>query len=75
VHVPNPLAQRVQNPDGLKQGGAGFNGIFIAGHISSMLSDKLDCKPLSGGTHDQLMEQRPTYRAGFSLDITLNFME
>jgi hypothetical protein len=30
------------------------------------------CKLLSGGTDDQLMEQHPTYRAGFALDITLN---
>ena len=55
-HVPDALAQLVQNPGGLKHRGTGFNGIFIAGHISSVLSDKLSCKPLLGETHDQLME-------------------
>lgn len=71
VHVPDTLAQLVQNPGGLQHQGAGFDGIFITGHPSSILSGKLGCKPLSGGTHDQLMEQPPTYRAGFALDITL----
>lgn len=32
-----------------------------------------DCMPLWVETHDQLMEQRPTYGAGFALDITLGF--
>lgn len=71
VHVPNALAQLVQNSGGLQHRGAGFHRVFITGHISSILSGKPVCKPLSEGTHDQLMEQRPTYRAGFALDITL----
>lgn len=71
VHVPNALAQLVQNSGGLQHRGARFHRVFITGHISSILSDEPVCKPLSGGTHDQLMEQRPTYRAGFALDITL----
>ena len=36
-----------------------------------MSGDKPGCKPLSGGIHGQLMEQGPSYRAGFALDITL----
>lgn len=71
VHVPNALAQLVQNPGGLQHRGAGFHRVFITGHISSILSREPVCKPLSGGTDDQLMEQRPTYRAGFAMDITL----
>ena len=73
VHVPDALAQLVQNPGGLQYGSAGFRRIFKAVHISSILSAKPACKPLTGGTHDQLMEQRPTYRADFALDITLDF--
>lgn len=65
------LAQLVQNPGGLQHKGAGFDGNFITGHSYSILSGKLGCKPLVGGTHDQLMEQHPTYKAGFALDITL----
>jgi len=34
VHVPNALAQLVQNPGGLQRRGAGFHRIFIAGHAS-----------------------------------------
>jgi len=75
VHVPNALAQLVQNSGGLQHRGAGFHRVFITGHISSILSGKPVCKPLSGGTHDQLMERRSTYRAGFALDITLGRME
>lgn len=71
VHIPNALAQLIQNPCGLQRRNAGFHRIFITGHISSILSGTSSCKPLSGGTHDQLMEQRPTYRAVFALDITL----
>ena len=71
VHVSDALAQLVQNPGGLQHRGAEFHRIFMSGHISSILGDKLACKPLSGGTHDQLMEQRPTYRADFALDIAL----
>jgi len=71
VHVTDALAQLVQNPGELQHTGAGFHRFFITGHISRILSGKPGCKPLSGGTHDQLMEQRPTYRAGFALDITL----
>lgn len=55
-----------KNPGELKHGGAGFNRIFMAGQRSRVLSDKPDCKPLSGGTHDQLMEQRPTYKTCFA---------
>jgi hypothetical protein len=32
------------------------------------------CKPLSGDFHVQFIEQRPSYRAGFALYITLNAM-
>ncbi len=71
VHVPNTLAQLVQHTGGLQLRGAGFHEIFITGHISSIFRDQLGCKPLPGGIHDQLMEQRPSYRAGFALDITL----
>jgi hypothetical protein len=71
VHVPNPLAQLVLQPGGLQRRAAGFHGIFITGHISSILGCQSSCKPLSGGIHGQLMEQRPSYRAGFALDITL----
>lgn len=71
LHVLDALAQLVQRPDGLQRRGAGFHRIFITGYTSRILSDKLGCKPLSRGTHDQLMEQRPTYRAGFALDIKL----
>jgi hypothetical protein len=71
VLVTDAPAQLVQNPRGLQRRGAGFHRIFITGHIVSILSDKPICKLLSGVTHDQLMEQRPTYRAGFALDITL----
>ncbi len=71
VHVPDTLTQLVQNPGGLQHKGAGFDGIFITGHSSRILGGKLGCKPLSGGSHEQLMEQPPTYRAGFALDITL----
>lgn len=74
VHVPNALAQLVQNSGGLQHRGAGFHRVFITEHISSILSGKPVRKPLSGGTHDQLMERRPTYRAGFALDITLGVM-
>ena len=71
VHLANALAQLIQNPRGLQRWNAGFHGIFITGHRSSSLSDELGSTPLSGGIHDQLMEQRPTYRADFALDITL----
>ena len=71
VHVPNALAQLVQNSGGLQHRGAGFHRVFITVHLYSVLSDEPVCKPLSGGTHDQLMEQRPTYRAGLTLEITL----
>ncbi len=74
VHVPNALAQLVQNSGGLQRKGAGFHRAFITVHSYSVLSAKLSCKPLCGGRHDQLMEQRPTYRAGFALYITLNLM-
>lgn len=47
-HVPDALAQLVQDPGGLKHGGAWFNKIFIAGHIFSVLSDKLSYKQLLG---------------------------
>ena len=33
VHVPDALAQLVQNSGGLQHLGAGFHRIFIAGHI------------------------------------------
>ena len=39
VHVPNALAQLIQNPCGLQRRNAGFHRIFITGHISSILSD------------------------------------
>jgi len=71
LHSSDTLAQLVQNPGGQQHKDAGFDGIFITVRPSSILSDKLGCKLLAGGTHDQLMEQRPTYRAGFALDITL----
>ena len=70
VHVPNALAQLVQNSGGPQRKGAGFHRAFITVHSYSVLSAKLSCKPLCGGRHDQLMEQRPTYRAGFALYIT-----
>lgn len=71
VQIPNALAQLVQNSGGLQHRGAGFHGVFITVHTYSILSAEPVCKPLSGESHDQLMEQRPTYRAGFALDITL----
>jgi hypothetical protein len=61
----------VQKPGELQHRGAGFHRVFATVHISSILSGERVCKPLSGGTHDQFMEQCPTYRAGFALDITL----
>ena len=72
VHVPDTLAQLVQYTSGLERRAAGFHGIFIAGRPSSILNYQPSCKPLSGGIHGPLMEQRPSYRAGFALDITLN---
>jgi hypothetical protein len=51
--------------------GAEFRGVFITGRVSTICRRKQGCKPYSGGIGDQLMEQRPTYRAGFALDITL----
>ncbi len=75
LHSSETPAQLVQNPGGLQHKGAGFDGIFITGHPSNIWSGKLGCKPLSEGAHDQLMEQRPTYRAGFALDITLAIYE
>ena len=74
LHVLDSLAQLVQKPGRLLLWRAGFDGIFITGRISSKLVNPPSGKPLMGGIHDQLMEQRPTYRAGFALDITLNFM-
>lgn len=65
VQVAKALAQLVQNSAGLQHRGAGFRSVFITVHMNSILSGKPVCKPLSGETHDQLMEQRPTYRAGF----------
>lgn len=43
LHIPNALAQLVQNPDGLQRRDAGFNRISITGHTYSMLSDKPGC--------------------------------
>jgi 2'-5' RNA ligase len=71
VHVPNALAHLIQNRCGLQHRGAEFYRTFIAGYISSILGGKLGWKPFTGATHDQPMEQRPTYRAGFALDIAL----
>ena len=73
LHSSETLAQLVQNPGGLQHKGAGFDGIYITVHSYSIFRDKRGCKPLTGGAHDQLMEQRPIYRAGFALDITLDF--
>lgn len=50
---------------------AGFHGIFISGRLHSKVAENVGYKPPPGGIHDQLMEQRPSYRAGFALDITL----
>ena len=69
VHGANALAQPVQNPGGPQHRGAGFRGIFITGHAPSSFVGKLGRKPLSGGMYVQLMEQRPSYRAGFALYI------
>ena len=71
VHVPNTLAQLVQHTGGLQRRNAGFHEMFITGYVSSIFGDRLGCKPLAGRLHDQLMEQRPSYRASFALDITL----
>lgn len=71
VHVPDALAQLIQNPARLQHWGAGPLRNFITRHISRILGTKPACKPLSGGVDDQLMEQRPTSRADFALDITL----
>jgi hypothetical protein len=49
----------------------GFTGFLTEG-IPGVSGRKQVCKPHSGVIDDQLMEQRPTYRAGFALDITLN---
>jgi len=38
VHVPNALAQLVQNTDGLQRRGAGFHGVFNTGFLSSILN-------------------------------------
>lgn len=71
LHVLDSLAQLVQKPSRLLLWRAGFDGIFITGRSSRKLVRQPSCKPLMGGIHDQLMEQRPTHRAGFALDITL----
>ena len=71
MHVPNTLAQLVQHTGGLKCSGAWFHEILMAGHISSVFGYRLGYKPISGGIRGQLMEQHPSYRAGFALDITL----
>jgi hypothetical protein len=45
--------------------------MFISGRLNRPTLATRCRKPLSGGTHEQFMEQRPTYRAGVALDITL----
>lgn len=59
------------NTLGLQRRAVGFYEIFINGYMPSIFGDWLGCKPIPGGTQGQLMEQRPTYRADFALDITL----
>jgi hypothetical protein len=71
LHIPNALAQLVQHTGGLQRRSAGFCELFITGHTSSIFGHQVGCKPLLAGTRDQLLEQRPTYRAGSALDITL----
>jgi hypothetical protein len=39
VHVPNALAQLVQNTNGLQRMVAGFRGIFITGCLSSAYTE------------------------------------
>ena len=75
LHVLDSLAQLVQKPVRLPLWRAGFDGILITGRMSRKLINPPSGKPLMGGIHDQLMEQRPTYRAGFALDITLGLTE
>jgi hypothetical protein len=55
----------------LQRKGDGIHGIFILGYTTSGIRKPSGGKPLSGAKHDQLMEQRPTYRAVSALDTTL----
>jgi hypothetical protein len=71
VHVANTLAQMAYHAGGLQRRAAGFYGDFIAGYTSNIVVSQSSCRPISIGCHDQFMEQRPSYRAGFALDIML----
>lgn len=63
VHVPNALAQLVQDPGGPQRRGAGFHGVSITGHISSILATSQAASHLQEGhmtnlwSSAQLIEQ------------------
>jgi hypothetical protein len=71
VQVPDALAHLIQQSGGLQRWGASFYRKFITGYLSGIDTVNLGCKPLSGVFYVQCRAQRPVYKAGFALDITL----
>ena len=71
VRAPNGLAQMVQNLGGLKRKNERLHSSFKTVHSHRVLGAQPSCKPPAGRTHDQLMEQRRVYGAGFAPYIAL----
>jgi hypothetical protein len=71
VHVADALAQLIEQAGGLQGWGAGFDGKFIPGFLSSVSACRPDCKPLSGEFCEQINTQQPEYFARLAVYITL----